>query len=298
MIPDAPSDAVPADKQAGQVDTGHDLLLGLIGDNIGRSRSPALHVAAGRQAGLNVRYDRLVPALLGQDFETVFASVKAAGYRGVNITYPYKERVTSLVRLADPVLRAIGAVNTVTFEADGPLGHNTDYTGFKSAYRAAFGATPPGTVLLVGAGGVGRAIAFGLADLGAEALILRDTDAAKAEMLAVDLRGAFPALDVTTRCDAGQPLDGVVNGTPVGMDGKPGNPIPDWALRAADWAFDAVYTPKDTEFLTAAAARGLKILSGWELFFHQGLDAWTIFSGRLADAARLRAELTGTGEVA
>jgi shikimate dehydrogenase len=268
----------------------------LIGDAIGRSQSPRLHVAAGRQAGLIVRYDRLVPALLGQDFETVFAGARSAGYRGVNVTYPYKERVVSMVRLADPVLEKIGAVNTVTFEAKGPLGHNTDYTGFKSAFRGAFGQALPGTVLLVGAGGVGRAIAFGLADLGAKALILMDTDKGKADALAGDLGRAFPALDLATDCGTDQPLDGVVNATPVGMDGKPGNPIPDWAIGGAAWAFDAVYTPKDTEFLTAASARGLKILSGWDLFFHQGLDAWEIFSGLRADEKRLKAELTGPGD--
>lgn len=273
-----------------------DLLLGLIGDAIDRSQSPMLHVAAGRRAGLNVRYDRLIPALRGQDFETVFAEVASAGYRGVNVTYPYKERVYSMVLLDDPVLRAIGAVNTVTFEAGGPRGHNTDYTGFKSAFHGAFGRTRPGIVLLIGAGGVGRAIAFGLADLGADALILTDVDRAKADALADDLHRVFPALRVTTDCSMDQCFDGVVNATPVGMDGKPGNPIPDWAIGKATWAFDAVYTPRDTAFLTAAAARGLKVLSGWELFFHQGLDAWTIFSGRPVDAARLRAELLETGD--
>jgi shikimate dehydrogenase len=243
-----------------------------------------------------VRYDRLIPALMGQGFETVFANVRTGGYRGVNITYPYKERVTSMVRLAEPVLQAIGAVNTVTFEADGPLGHNTDYTGFKSAFRGTFGQARPGVVLLVGTGGVGRAIAFGLADLGAEALILLDNDTTKSHALARDLGRAFPALRLATDCGADQPLDGVVNATPIGMDGKPGNPIPDWAIRTATWAFDAVYTPRDTEFLTTAAERGLEVLSGWELFFHQGLDAWTIFSGQRADLADLRAELTGAGE--
>lgn len=270
-----------------------DLLLGLIGDAIAQSRSPALHVAAGRQAGLHVRYDRLVPGQLGQNFETVLAGAQAAGYRGVNITYPYKERVLPLVRLSDPVLESIGAVNTVTFDAAGPQGHNTDYTGFKAAYRNAFGATSPGSVYLLGTGGVGRAIAFGLADLGAEELILMDMDPGKAAALAHDLKTAFPDLRIATECEDTQPLDGLINCTPVGMDGKPGNPMPAWAIGAASWAFDAVYTPKDTEFLTEAAARGLTTLSGWELFFYQGLHAWTIFSGHRADAARLRSELLG-----
>ena len=70
---------------------------------------------------------------------------------------------TGYVTIADPLVRAIGAVNTVVFAEDGPQGFNTDYSGFMAAYRAVFGDKPPGTVCLIGTGGVGKAVAFGLA---------------------------------------------------------------------------------------------------------------------------------------
>ncbi|MBF9034356.1 shikimate dehydrogenase [Rhodobacterales bacterium HKCCE2091] len=269
------------------------LRLGLIGDNIGRSQSPRLHRLAGAQSGLEVTYDRLVPTDLGQDFETVFETARGGGYRGLNITYPYKERVVALVALRDPVLSAIGAVNTVLFEPGGPVGHNTDYTGFKAAYRRVRGDAPPGATLMIGTGGVGRAVAFGLADLGAPWLRLVDRDAAKAEALAADLGRAFPALEIETAThptSAGR-FAGIVNCTPVGMVGHSGTPLPRAAMAGAEWAFDAVYTPRDTEFLADAEASGLTVVSGWELFFHQGLDAWALFSGRPADPDRLRADL-------
>ena len=119
-----------------------DLLLGLIGDNIAASRAPLLHRLAGAQAGLSVRYDRLVPKEMKRDFEAVFAQCRAGGYRGINVTYPYKERVTALVAIPDPLVRAMGAVNTVIFGEGMPQGFNTDHSGFIAAWRAARGAAP------------------------------------------------------------------------------------------------------------------------------------------------------------
>ncbi len=270
------------------------LQLGLIGDNIARSQSPRLHRLAGQHAGIDVSYEPLVPTTLGLDFEEVFNQSRADGYRGLNITYPYKERVVPMVRVDDPVLRAMGAVNTVIFGADGSSGFNTDFTGFKAAYTHVRKDQPPGTTLLIGTGGVGRAIAFGLADLGAGALHLVDRDRAKAEALAADLSGVFPGIALEIGADAeaaAKGVSGIVNATPVGMVGHDGTPLDPTAMAGADWAFDAVYTPKDTQFLGDAAKQGLDIVSGWELFFYQGLHAWTHFSGQPTDAHWLRRAL-------
>ncbi len=276
-----------------------DLMLGLIGDNIARSRSPLLHRLAGAQTGLRVRYDRLVPRDLGQDFATVFAGCAAGGHRGINVTYPYKEVVAGLVRIDDPLVAAIRAVNTVIFEADGPRGHNTDHSGFMAAYRAARGAAPPGPVLMIFAGVIGGLVAFGLVGLGVEELRLVDRDLAKAEGLAADLRAAAPDLTVTTATDAEAAAPGaagLINCTPVGMVGYPGTPLPARAMAGAAWAFDAVYTPADTPFLTDAAAAGLAVISGWELFFWQGVHAWALFAGRPLDCDALRAALIAAPE--
>ncbi len=130
-----------------------DLKLGLIGDNIARSRSPFLHRMAGAQNGLAVQYDRLIPKDMGEDFDTVFEACVGRGYRGINVTFPYKERAAKKVVILDPLVRAIGAVNTVLFEADGPIGQNTDYTGFIAGYRGVRGETAPGIACLIGTGG-------------------------------------------------------------------------------------------------------------------------------------------------
>jgi shikimate dehydrogenase len=266
------------------------LRLGLIGDNIAKSQSPRLHERAGRQIGWNVTYDRLVPKELGLDFDATFAHA-AAHYRGVNITYPYKERVAKKVSIPDPLVAAIGAVNTVLFEPSGPQGYNTDYTGFMAAYRRIRGAEKPGRVLLLGTGGVGRAIAFGLLALEADEIRLVDADLGKAETLAEALQLARPHLKV--RCGASVleftgDSDGIANGTPLGMVGIGGTPVPQEALHHAAWVFDAVYTPVETPFLIDAAAQGIQIISGYELFFGQGVDAFRHFSGIDIDEAQLR----------
>ncbi len=275
------------------------LKLGLIGDNIARSKSPMLHRLAGEQNGIAVRYDRLVPIDLGLTFGEVFARCTREGYRGINVTYPYKEHAAALVRIDNPLVRAIGAVNTVIFEGDTSLGHNTDYSGFMAAYKSVRGKRATGTVLMIGTGGVGRAVAFGLVGLGALELRLLDREPAKAEALADALLAVAPDMDITIWVDpqkAAKDATGLINCTPVGMVGHEGTPLPFEAMQGAEWAFDAVYTPTDTQFLNDAAAAGLSIISGWELFFYQGVHAWKHFSGLSVDEAALRQNLLDTGD--
>ncbi|MBY6153701.1 shikimate dehydrogenase [Vannielia litorea] len=271
-----------------------DLLLGLIGDNIAASSSPRLHRLAGAQNGMEVQYDSLIPPAIGEDFDTIFARCAREGYRGVNVTYPYKEYVARKVEVSDPLVAAMGAVNTVLFEPGGPTGWNTDYTGFMAAYRAARGEVGPGKVCLVGTGGVGRALAFALVALEAAELRLVDRDTAKAEALAEELRAASRGTEVVTGTEVdalAAGATGLVNATPVGMVGHDGTAIPARCLPGAEWAFDAVYTPLDTRFLQDAEAAGLSIISGFELFFWQGVHAWAHFSGKPLDEPALYAAL-------
>ena len=278
-----------------------DLLLGLIGDNIAASRAPLLHVLAGRQNARVVQYDRLVPAVLGLGLAEALTHARTSGYYGVNVTLPYKERAMALVHVPDPLVRAIGAVNTVIFHPDGPVGHNTDHSGFMAAYRNLRGVAPPGTVLVIGAGGVGRAVAFALVALGAAGIRLVDRDRTKAEALARDLRAVDErlALSVDPSAEsAAQGATGLVNCSPLGMVGYGGTPLARSAMAGAQWAFDAVYTPTDTQFLHDAQAEGLEILPGWELFFWQGVHAWELFSkGLPLDKTALRHDLLSTREV-
>ena len=268
--------------------------LGLIGDNIAASRAPRLYAIAGRMRGVEITYDLLVPAELGVGFDALFERCAAGEYDGLNITYSYKEQAAARVAIESPLVRAIGAVNTIVFAADGPRGFNTDHTGFITAWRNRFAPARPGVVCQVGAGGVGRAVAFGLAELGATAIRLFDLDRARAESLAAALRDARPETEVTTPEsleEAASGARGIVNCSPVGMVGHEGTPLPRALMEGAEWAFDAVYTPVDTRFLADATAVGLAPLSGYELFFEQGQDCIEIFLGGRVDRTRLRKAL-------
>ncbi|MDK3073835.1 shikimate dehydrogenase [Sedimentitalea sp. JM2-8] len=268
--------------------------LGLIGDNITRSKSPRLHRTAGTLTGRNVTYDRLIPKDLGLTFDEVFEQARSGGFRGINVTYPYKEVVTAKVTVSDPLVRAIGAVNTVVFDPEGPKGFNTDYSGFMSAYRSVRGSENPGTVCLIGTGGVGKAVAFGLIGLKARVIRCVDLDPAKAEALADALRALESDTRIETFSDpvaAARGADGIINCTPLGMVGIGGSALPFEAMKGAAWAFDAVYTPVETPFLMDAERAGLTVISGYELFFGQGIDAWSIFTGIGLDHAALRAAI-------
>jgi shikimate dehydrogenase len=221
------------------------------------------------------------------------------GFRGVNITYPYKEKVVGQLRIDDQRVRAIRACNTVVFGGREPLGFNTDFSGFIAAFRQTFGNLRPGIVAMAGAGGVGKAIGFALASLGAAELRLFDRDVPKAEALARVLGTTAPVMRVAVAAsiaEAASGAEGLVNCTPLGMAGHPGTAIPKPLTAGRRWAFDAVYTPVETEFLQDARAAGLEILSGYELFFHQGIEAFRIFTGRAVDQAKLRAALGNGGD--
>ena len=270
------------------------LKLGLIGDNIAASRAPDLHRIAGKLNNMDVQYDRLIPKELNQTFDQIFECCPANGYKALNITYPYKEYVIPKVEIDDPMVRAIAAVNTVVFDGASSKGYNTDYTGFIAAYEQVRANANPGACCLVGTGGVGRALAFGLVKLGADEIRLFDRDSIKAQQLAQDLNALASQTVVTAHDDldaATADCDGLLNGTPVGMVGYPGSAFEPKAIANAAWVFDAVYTPIATMFLQNAKAAGAQILSGHELFFFQGVHAWCHFSGLDVDTEKLRAAL-------
>ncbi len=275
--------------------------LGLIGDNIRASRAPALHRLCGLLTGLEISYDLFIPPALGESFDETFERLRNSGFAGTNVTLPYKEKVVPKVRIEDPGISRIGAVNTVRFGAKGPEGYNTDCSGFVSAYRAAFKNAAPGHVVLIGAGGVGKAVAFGLVALGASEISLVDMDIDKAADLAISVEAASSGKTRgrVTGFEALASADGVINCTPLGMQGYPGSPIPAGAFPKNGWAFDAVYTPSDTPFRAQAIAAGAQFLSGYELFFYQGVQAFEIFTGvAVEDLSALRRMLQEQAESA
>ena len=267
--------------------------LGLIGDNIAASRAPDLHHAAARLCGIDVSYERLVPRDLGLPFDAVVDRARSDGLRGLNITYPYKERILPRVAIDDAAVRAIGACNTVLF-GEPTVGMNTDYTGFVAAYRERFGKVSPGIVAIAGCGGAGKAVGFALASLGAKSIRLFDADGARARGLQAALQDFQSGVDVVATgslADACGGATGLINCTPLGMVGYGGNAFEGIPVKGRAWIFDAVYTPLETPFLKEGEAADVGILSGYELFLYQGIHAFKLFTGRDVEAGDLRRAL-------
>ena len=268
------------------------LKLGLIGKGISRSQSARLHVLLGRMCGMDVSYDYLDSDQI-EDFDLIKQLTTCAeiGYAGVNVTHPYKTSARKLITPRKRLPAALGAVNTVVFREDGWRGDNTDFVGFMRGYKKQFGDAKPGTVLQLGAGGVGLATAFGLRGLGADKILVHDKDITRgaelvATLTAADVQAEFVGAENLS--DTVRSADGLINCTPVGMNQYPGCPFDVDLLGGQKWAFDAVYTPVETAFLRTATKSGIEVMTGFELFFFQGIEAFEVFSGAEIDADAAR----------
>jgi shikimate dehydrogenase len=269
------------------------ILVGLIGANIMKSLSPALHQDAFAAAGYEGFYHLMdVDQLPGRSLRQLLDAARAAGFAGTNVTFPFKQDVLALLDAVDPEARQIGAVNTVTFGGDGrTTGYNTDRRGFRRSFEEGFGrgAADGATVVQVGAGGAGRAVAFALMDLGVASLVLHDREASQARTLIQDLSAHYGPGRCRLSVDLASEVagaGGVVNATPVGMHGFPGNPV-QAALGKGQWAADVIYTPIETAFIKAAAANGARVLTGGGMCVHQAAEAFRLFTGTEPDTVRM-----------
>jgi shikimate dehydrogenase len=277
-----------------------DLLVGLVGSGIGPSLSPALHMREARELGLRYRYVRLDLDALRLPPEAVgdlLRQARVAGFRGLNVTHPCKQLVIPHLDALDPAAEEIGAVNTVVFDDGGAVGHNTDWTGFRDGLVDGLPDARLDRVVLVGAGGAGAAAGHALLSIGAGTVDVLDVDAPRAARLAAALAGRFGdgratgggMSDLAARARA---ADGLVHATPMGMSEHPGLPIPPTLLRPELWVAEIVYRPLDTELLRAARAAGCATLDGGRMAVHQAAESFRLFTGREADAVRMRKHLT------
>lgn len=269
-------------------------LVGLIGGNIMKSLSPALHEDAFAAHGLRGHYHLMdMEHLSERRLDHILAAVKAIGFAGVNVTFPVKLAILPLLDEVSTEAQQIGAVNTVTIDGNGrTTGYNTDRSGFRRSVEEGLGrsAIAGNHVLLVGSGGAGRAVAFALMDLDAAHVSVHDADQRKAAATVADLMEHYSAARCSIATDIAKAMcgaAGVVNATPVGMLGMPGNPIPVASLRKDHFVADVIYTPIETELIRAARGKGCRVLTGGGMCVHQAADAFRLFTGLEPDTARM-----------
>ncbi len=269
------------------------ILAGLIGAGIQASRTPALHEQEGDAQDLRYLYRLIDLDQLQLDSNALPDLLKAAeqmNFTGLNITYPCKQVILTLLDELSPEARGIGAVNTVVWRDGKRIGHNTDCLGFAEGFRRGLHDAARQHVVQMGAGGAGAAVAHALLAEGVGQLSIFDVDNERAQSLAANLNQHFGP----GRACAGQDLeramaaaDGLVNTTPMGMAKLPGMPVPAQLLRAALWVAEIVYFPLETELLRTARALGCRTLDGGNMAVFQAVKAFELFSGQQADAQRM-----------
>jgi 3-dehydroquinate dehydratase / shikimate dehydrogenase len=259
-------------------------VYGVIGDPIGHSLSPRLHNAGFRAAHV----DAVFLPFLVRDLKDFLGAVRGLGVRGFAITLPHKQTILRHLDSCDPAAAAIGAVNTVTVSASGKLhGLNTDYVGVLRALEKRV-ALRGSRVLMVGAGGAARAVAYALAQEGAAVFVTARRPAQAASLARACGGTAVARVDVRR-----ESFDAIVNATPVGM-----HPHEDASPLAANelntrLVFDTIYRPVVTKLMQLAERRGIDTVSGLDMFVAQGVAQWEIWTGRRAPVAPMIREVRG-----
>jgi len=276
---------------------GRTKLVGIIGFPIGHSLSPRMQNAAFQSMGLDYSY---IP--LEVESRRLFSAVTALRllkFRGFNVTIPHKRRIMAALDDVASEARLIGAVNTVEIHHGRLIGYNTDGRGFLRALYDAGGTSVRGKRLMIlGAGGAARAVAFQSALGGAASVLIANRSAARAAELVRDL-ALTPARCSTTALrwskaslkSGAREADIIVNATSVGM--KPGDrsPLPSDVVTPQHLVCDLIYRPADTALLKQARRAGATAMNGIGMLVHQGALAFEIWTGQRAPVSVMREAL-------
>jgi shikimate dehydrogenase len=273
-------------------------LLGLIGTGIGPSLSPPLHEHEADALGVSATYRLLDLDEMGRDLSSTMELVRAAGtvgFDGLNITHPCKRIVVDELDELSPEAASLGAVNTVVFKDGRTIGHNTDGTGFAESFRRGLATQSRDSVVLLGAGGAGAAVAHALLSLGVRTLTVVDVEVERAAALADQAALWFRGRDVHAAhtddlATLLQHADGLVHATPTGMAEHPGLPLPSDALHPRLWVADIVYRPLETELIRTARDLGCAVLAGGGMVVFQAVAAFRLFTGLEPDPDRMLAD--------
>jgi shikimate dehydrogenase len=275
------------------VTTQDSFVLGLVGAGISASLTPAMQEREGQESGVSLTYRLIDLDLLGldaSDLPDVLSWACRLGFDGLNITHPFKQAVVPLLDELSEDAEDLGAVNTVLFRDGRMLGRNTDWSGYSQAFRSVLPDAVHDRAVLVGAGGAGVAVGYGLLRQGAEHVAILDTATDRAKGCSERLAKRFGDDRVSVAHEFAEALDGaggVVNATPVGMLGHPGSALPTNLLRSDLWVSDVVYFPLETELVASARSRGCRVLPGGGMAVHQAVGAFEYFTGLAPDPVRM-----------
>ena len=176
-------------------------------------------------------------------------------------------------------VKLTGASNALLFQNE-IIARNTDFLGFLKSFNFHFN-TAPKKILVIGGGGIGRAVCFALGKLYVEKIYLIEKDKKKSKELINQLKKQeinCISLEVKDLMKIQFNLQGIINCTPIGHESSLGNPLPKLVTNKDQWVYDVVYTPAKTDFLKKAESNKSKIIYGIDLFVFQGIEAFILFT--------------------
>ena len=267
--------------------SGKTKIIGLIGENIENSLSPLFHNQIILKHSVNFCY--LPFQVVETDLGEAIQGIRALNVRGVNITFPYKEKVIEFLDEVEESARRIGAVNTIVNNKGILTGYNTDVIGFKKSLQdnGKFVIKEKKAVIL-GAGGAARAVTYSLLEEGIEEISIFNRTLEKAKKIKQNLSPFFPKSSINIFSfeqndlkDKIKKANLLVNATSVGMASQLNNtPLPDEKLFHPNLlVYDLIYHPAKTLLLKQAERVGAKIINGLPMLVYQGIESFYLWTG-------------------
>ncbi|MDE6912261.1 MAG: shikimate dehydrogenase [Lachnospiraceae bacterium] len=260
---------------------------GIIGNPVEHTMSPVIHNTLSQIMGINMAY---VPFHVkdGQ-LEAAVKGAYGLNILGMNVTVPYKSDVVAQLAEIDPLAEKIGAVNTLVRTEGGYKGYNTDMTGLLRAMKSDGINIEGEEVIILGAGGVGRAVAFLCAANGADKVYLLNRSVEKADSVAAEVNKALATEHVEPMAlsDYQKLLRGaenryvVIQCTSVGLSPN----VNDVVIADGDFyhyirfGYDLIYSPRETQFMKYVTDNGGMAFNGLKMLLYQALDAFELWNG-------------------
>ncbi len=269
----------------------------VIGNPVEHSKSPLIHAAFARQASQDIEYGKvLAPVDVPDGFSQKVDQLVAEGYKGANVTVPFKFQAFGKADALSDRAKMARAVNTLSFRNGNIFGDNTDGVGLVADITQNLGFVIAGKrVLLAGAGGAGWGVLLPLLQQNPSLLVIGGRDIAKAEELSEAARNLLGSVEAAKNINtvfyarkftelAGQKFDLVINSTSSGLsnaypDGLPEDIFADGAL-----AYDMMYG-RETPFMRIAREQGAQVADGLGMLVEQAAEAFFIWRGVRPDTA-------------
>lgn len=257
----------------------------VIGNPVAHSKSPDIHAAFARQTGQHIAYGRRLAPLDG--FADVVRDLIAKGYKGANVTVPFKLEAASLATRLEERARAAGAVNTLRFVDGEIIGDNTDGPGLVADIVQNAGVALAGKrILLLGAGGAARGVMLPFLQQGPSAIVVANRTRKTADALVADFQDQVTRVSACDFEDIAGSFDIVVNATSASLTQEL-PPVPSSAFTQATLALDMMYGDAPTPFMVFAARQGAATRDGFGMLVEQAAEAFLVWRGVRPDTREL-----------